>query len=83
MCGQWARSLCINDMLETGTVGPYVDWAAGAGLDVVILNPNASRTPVQHVAEAWREFVVNGRCADVVMVAHSFGGVCAYGPLKP
>ena len=74
--GQWARRLCINESLHTGSVGPYVRWAASSGLGVCILNPNhASARSEAHTAAAWRDLVAaNAAMEHVVMVAHSYGG---------
>jgi len=38
--GQWARALCINDSLETGSIFNYLQRAIQAGYSVVVFNPN-------------------------------------------
>jgi hypothetical protein len=38
--GMWARSVCINESLNTGTVFPFVEAAYANGYSVVIANPN-------------------------------------------
>jgi len=44
--GQWARSLCINNELDTGSILPYLEKANKLGFSVIVLNPNfTSATP--------------------------------------
>ena len=38
--GQWARSVCINENLNLGTMIPYVDKAIKNNYSVIIFNPN-------------------------------------------
>ncbi|KAF2069673.1 hypothetical protein CYY_009010 [Polysphondylium violaceum] len=38
--GQWARSLCINNELDTGSILPYLDKAQKLGFSLIVLNPN-------------------------------------------
>ncbi|CAF2073713.1 unnamed protein product [Rotaria magnacalcarata] len=38
--GQWARSCCINDSLDIGSMFPYMTKAKEHNLSVIILNPN-------------------------------------------
>lgn len=38
--GQWARSCCINDSLDIGSMFPYMNNAKEHKLSVIILNPN-------------------------------------------
>ena len=38
--GQWARSVCINENLNLGTMIPYVDKAIKDNYSVIIMNPN-------------------------------------------
>ncbi|KAJ4459512.1 putative UPF0528 protein [Paratrimastix pyriformis] len=97
--GQWARSLCINDTLETGSILPYLRKAAELGWGVVVFNPNlnagvapggervpieGSSQPEEHTATVW-DRVVKSRCAqarDMVIVAHSYGGICSVSLLQ-
>lgn len=39
--GQWARRLCINDSLDTGSILPYLEKCKELGYGVIVLNPNA------------------------------------------
>ena len=38
--GMWARALCINESLQTGSIFRYVDEAYKRGWGVVVVNPN-------------------------------------------
>ncbi|UJR08188.1 hypothetical protein I4U23_012461 [Adineta vaga] len=38
--GQWARSCCINESLDIGSMFPYMTKAKEHNLSVIILNPN-------------------------------------------
>ena len=55
----------------------HAEWAKAQGLGVLVLNPNHPDTrSEEHVIAAWDECVAPAAARDVVMVAHSFGGVC-------
>jgi hypothetical protein len=139
--GQWARALCTNDSLRTGSVLPYLEEARARGWGILVLNPNmntyittdersssaaddagdaaaaeaddedefhalsagkrhflatpvrrgmfaatpacatrrliaGSTSPEQHCASAWAAHVAPAAAKHVVVVAHSYGGVC-------
>jgi len=38
--GQWARALCINESLKTGSIIPYLTRAISDGYGVIVFNPN-------------------------------------------
>ena len=39
--GQWARSVCVNDDFEKGTMLPQIDWAVNQKkYPVLVMNPN-------------------------------------------
>lgn len=38
--GIWARSVCINENLELGSMLPQVDWAVKNEYAVFVMNPN-------------------------------------------
>ena len=38
--GQWARALCLNEGLDTGSVLPYVARLQQRNIGVIVLNPN-------------------------------------------
>ncbi|KAI5080661.1 hypothetical protein GOP47_0003844 [Adiantum capillus-veneris] len=88
--GQWARKLCINDSLKTGSVLPFLDWAREHSFGVIVLNPNKNvvktmeglRVPIpfNDCAEAHVNYVWRAVCQDLtakhfVLVAHSYGGI--------
>lgn len=77
--GQWARSLCINDSLNTGTVIPYLDDAKALGWSTIVLNPNSVTSslpsPEKHTLHVWDNFVEKSPAKNVLIVAHSYGGV--------
>ena len=81
--GQWARRLCINESLTTGTVVPYLQWAVSRGFGCCVLNPNHRRaSSEEHTVDAWKALVEPSRADHVLLVAHSFGGVCVAGLLS-
>lgn len=43
--GQWARALCINDSLQTGSILPYIKQAKENGYGVIVFNPNLNKAP--------------------------------------
>lgn len=83
--GQWARSLIINDCLDSGTVLPYVKNAQARGYEVIITNTNdnyrgrnpieGSQTPERHADNVWKKFVVPLNPSKIAIVAHSYGGI--------
>ena len=42
--GLWARSVCINEDFELGSMLPQVNWAVEKGYPVLVMNPNQSET---------------------------------------
>lgn len=89
MSGQWARRLCINDSLKTGSVLPFLDWARKHSFGVIVLNPNKTfvetaegcyRIPFNesseaHVNYAWQALFKSLPAKHFALVAHSYGGV--------
>ncbi|CAF3670226.1 unnamed protein product [Rotaria sp. Silwood1] len=45
--GQWARSCCINESLDIGSMFPYMAKAKEHNLSVIILNPNQTSYVVE------------------------------------
>jgi len=43
--GMWARALCMNESLETGTIFNYLKQAKQENYGVVVFNPNLNRVP--------------------------------------
>lgn len=83
--GQWARSLIINDSIDSGTVLPYVKKARDAGFEVLITNTNdnfrngkkiqGNGSPESHAESVWKKFVQSSNANTIVIVAHSYGGI--------
>ncbi|CAH2087242.1 unnamed protein product [Euphydryas editha] len=83
--GQWARSLIINDCLETGTQIPYIRQAHARGYGIMILNPNDnyrqnkaishSGSSEEHAKYVWKEYIQNTKASSILIVAHSYGGI--------
>eukprot|EP00250_Pteridium_aquilinum_P014428 c21981_g1_i2 orf=208-1185(+) len=87
--GQWARKLCINDSLKTGSVLPFLDWAMEHSFGVIVLNPNKNFVETEgsrrviplnecaeaHVNYAWKAVCKSLPANHFVLVAHSYGGV--------
>lgn len=80
--GLWARSVCINDSLEKGSMLPYVDRALGSPdyKNIVILNPNKNLDDSKqrmsheaHVIQMWDKFLRNYQ--NIHFVGHSYAGV--------
>lgn len=87
--GQWARSVCINDTINRGTVFPAVEAALEQGYSVLIANPNLNMdpetrkrvpgndSPDAHVRYMWQKFIRDCPAEGIYMIAHSMGGSCA------
>ena len=43
--GIWARSVCINEDLELGSMLPFVDICKELGIPILVMNPNNSKDP--------------------------------------
>ena len=87
--GQWARSVCINENLNIGTMIPYVNKAIENKFSVIILNPNERKDfktekiiPEFNLMEKHSVYVYNNiikknlNIKDIYIVAHSMGGEC-------
>ncbi|XP_065183421.1 cotranscriptional regulator ARB2A-like [Sycon ciliatum] len=87
--GQWARSLIINDSLESGSQIPFIQQAQEHNYAVIVLNPNdnygldlsgkrvpieGSETPEAHTEYAFDHFVKRSPARVVNIVGHSYGG---------
>ncbi|XP_070493176.1 FAM172 family protein homolog CG10038 [Chironomus tepperi] len=83
--GQWARSLIINDCINSGTVLPYVKQAQLRGYDVIITNTNdnyrdnkpivGSESPEKHANYVWKNYIQPLNPKKIAIVAHSYGGI--------
>ncbi|KAJ3094982.1 hypothetical protein HDU97_007406 [Phlyctochytrium planicorne] len=84
--GQWARKIIINESLSKGSMLEYIQEATENGFNVLIFNSNKNRMgnrpirgsedPVRHVEYVWKNIVRNSSTKDILIVAHSYGGVC-------
>ena len=87
--GLWARSVCINDSLDKGSMLPQIKFAVENDMACLIMNPNYHEdkkgnpvdprvsTMEKHWNYVFKKFVV-GRCQaeKVYIIAHSAGGRC-------
>ena len=87
--GQWARSVCINENLELGSMKPYIEKAKQNNFSVIIYNPNERRdfdtgetikeffTMERHSVYVYNNIVKkNENIKEIYIVAHSMGGEC-------
>ena len=87
--GQWARSVCINENLELGTMKPYIEKAKQNKFSVIIYNPNERKdfdtgeiikefsTMERHSVYVYNNIVKkNENIKEIYIVAHSMGGEC-------
>ena len=88
--GQWARSVCINENIDLGSMIPYVEKAINNQFSVIIFNPNERRdflyeenkikeftTMERHSVYVYNNIVkTNDNIKDIYIVAHSMGGAC-------
>ncbi|XP_048583591.1 FAM172 family protein homolog [Nematostella vectensis] len=94
--GQWARSLIINDCLESGTMLSYIARARKEGYGVLVTNGNentsvkkgkmqrirGSESPESHFDYVWNTFISKAAASSIVIVAHSYGGVVVVHGMK-
>lgn len=43
--GVWARSVCVNESLEKGSVLPFLKKSIENDVDVLVMNPNYNSDP--------------------------------------
>ena len=48
--GIWARSACINENLEVGSMLPFIDKCRDLGIPVLVMNPNYNEDPESGVS---------------------------------
>ena len=89
--GQWSRSVCINENLQIGAMGPYIENAIKNKFSVIILNPNERndfiyeknkieefKTMEDHCLYVYYNIIrKNENIKEIYIVAHSMGGGCA------
>lgn len=85
--GVWARSVCINDHLDAGSMFQYIAQAIDLQYSVIIFNPNFNRNPTtmepipgndsgtNHSKFVWNELVRKSPARNVMIIAHSKGGI--------
>ena len=87
--GLWARSVCLNESLEMGSMLPQIKYAVENGMECLIMNPNyfedsngnavdpRINTMEKHCNYVFKKYVL-GRCQaeKVFIIAHSAGGKC-------
>lgn len=85
--GLWARSVCINDSLKTGSIFPFLDFAKENGYEVIVFNPNfcydsESRNPIplvgsleSHGNYIWKNYIRACKASELYITAHSCGGI--------
>jgi len=60
--GQWARALCINDTIKSGSILPYLEKAIKLGYAVIVFNPNLNRVTKDPLSRPKREdFFIPGK----------------------
>ena len=86
--GIWARSVCINEGLHTGSMLPIVDLCQRKGIAVLVMNPNYNRDPEtgsivpysqtmsDHAMFVWERYVLPSGFENICIIAHSAGGSC-------
>ncbi|KAJ9574601.1 hypothetical protein L9F63_008228, partial [Diploptera punctata] len=86
--GQWARSLIINDSIQTGTQIPNIRKAQELGYEILVLNTNdnirfickqpveikESASPEEHANYVWNNYVKQINPKHIAIIAHSYGG---------
>lgn len=86
--GIWARSVCINESLELGSMLPLIDVCRNMNIPVLVMNPNLNSDPetgvsipfnmtmAEHACYVWDRYVVDSGFDQICVVAHSAGGEC-------
>jgi len=44
--GIWARSVCVNENFEKGSMLPFIEKCKSQGIPVLVMNPNYQKDPV-------------------------------------
>ena len=90
--GYWARSVCMNDTIELGSMIPDIEFAQKYGFSVLVMNPNYTKDEEgnsvdkqvkgmnAHSLYVWENFVEENNCPakELFIVAHSAGGYWAH-----
>eukprot|EP01106_Pelomyxa_sp_JSP_P016494 TRINITY_DN6177_c0_g1_i1.p1 TRINITY_DN6177_c0_g1~~TRINITY_DN6177_c0_g1_i1.p1 ORF type:complete len:411 (+),score=77.75 TRINITY_DN6177_c0_g1_i1:610-1842(+) len=84
--GQWARSVCINEGINQGSVLPYVARAKQMGIAVMVLNPiekvKGNQTPEEHIMYMWEHFIARTSLNQIAAVANKKGGDALFSFIK-
>ncbi|CAH0382304.1 unnamed protein product [Bemisia tabaci] len=90
--GQWARSLIINESIDSGSMLPYIRKAKELGFGVICFNTNdnwkvldgkkssikGSESPEEHAISVWKDYIQPSKAANIALVGHSYGGVVIF-----
>ena len=86
--GIWARSACVKQNLEIGSMLPFLERCEALEIPVLVLNPNCNSDPrtnqtvfqnhtkVDHAVWVWEKYVKDSGFNQIHIVAHSAGGRC-------
>jgi len=85
--GIWSVGVCAFHGLKNGSVLPCVEDAQKRGMEVVILNPNDSRSRIlsnrfrefgmiSHSLAVFEDFIIPGKPSNIYIICHSMGGEC-------
>ena len=86
--GIWARSVCINENLELGSMLPFMDICRDLNIPVLVMNPNLNSDPEtgvtipfsgsmsDHAVYVWEKYVKDSGFDQISVIAHSAGGGC-------
>ena len=93
--GVWARSVCVNDSLDLGSMLPQIEWAVfEKQYPVLVMNPNYNKdlatgkpipendTMANHALHVWKNYVANSGFKSILVIAHSKGGSCLEAIIK-
>ena len=90
--GIWARSVCINESLKTGSMNSFISFANKRGFEVIIFNPNKSTNKRQSIKKnsgleahgnyVWKTFIRDNSPKDLYIVGHSCGGISTVSLMK-
>lgn len=85
--GVWARSVCINDSLDLGSMLPQVKFAVENKMSCLIMNPNFKADPdgvevdprvntmEKHCRYVFKKYVIRKcKANEIFIIAHSRGG---------
>ncbi|XP_048884665.1 cotranscriptional regulator FAM172A homolog isoform X2 [Brienomyrus brachyistius] len=74
-CGQWSWRMIASRGLEWGSQLSYVRRALTESWEVLMMNPNQSSSPEEHVSHVWERVISRCPAKHVSVVVHGYGGV--------